>query len=145
MLEGREFIIRTDHKPLTVALDKRADKAFPRQLRQLDFISQFTAQIIHITGKENAVADVLSRLCSTITPVAITTEKLAREQATDDELQELTRSTMALQLKKLRIDESDTTLYCDVSGDDVHPTSTQSSKESFRYGAPPITSQWTRH
>jgi len=34
----------------------------PRQIRQLDFISQFTTDIHHIGGHGNPVADALSRL-----------------------------------------------------------------------------------
>ena len=41
-LEGRQFHILTDHKPLTYALHTRLDRHSPRQARQLDFISQFT-------------------------------------------------------------------------------------------------------
>ena len=36
-IEGREFHIRTDHKPLTFALSAHADHHSPRQIRQLDF------------------------------------------------------------------------------------------------------------
>jgi len=37
-------------------------KASPRQLRQLDFISQFTTSIVHVAGIENTTADALSRI-----------------------------------------------------------------------------------
>ena len=52
---GREFCVLTDHKPLTF------DKYTPRQTRHLDFISQFTADIRHVHGYANPVADALSR------------------------------------------------------------------------------------
>ena len=48
LVEGRRFILFTDHKPLTYAFHQRMDKASPRQVRQLDFISQFTTDIRHI-------------------------------------------------------------------------------------------------
>lgn len=54
MLEGRDCIIATDHKPLTFAFDQKADKASPRQLRHLDFIGQFSTKITHLPGVENA-------------------------------------------------------------------------------------------
>ncbi len=49
-VEGRNFHIRTDHKPLTYALATRNDRHSPRQARHLDFISQFTTDIRHVKG-----------------------------------------------------------------------------------------------
>ncbi|GFV10603.1 retrovirus-related Pol polyprotein from transposon opus [Trichonephila clavipes] len=62
MLEARDFTVFTDHKPLTYAFRQKSDKCSPRQIRQLDFISQFTTNIVHIPGSDNIAADVLS-LC----------------------------------------------------------------------------------
>lgn len=60
-LEGREFTVFTDHKPLTFALSKISDPWSPRQQRHLTAISEFTTNIKHISGKSNVVADALSR------------------------------------------------------------------------------------
>ena len=38
-LEGRNFVIKTDRKPLIYAFAQNPEKASPRELRQLDFIS----------------------------------------------------------------------------------------------------------
>lgn len=38
IFEGRSLAIKTDHKPPTFAFNQKADKAIPRQLRQLDHI-----------------------------------------------------------------------------------------------------------
>ncbi|GFT07367.1 transposon Tf2-11 polyprotein [Trichonephila clavipes] len=62
MLEGREFVIYTDQKPLIYAFQQKADKCSPRQLRHLDFISQFSTNIQHVPGTQNLVADALSRI-----------------------------------------------------------------------------------
>src|SRR5699024_67865 len=51
MLEGRPFIVFTDHKPLTTALTSATERT-PRQYRHLDYISQFTSDIRHIKGTE---------------------------------------------------------------------------------------------
>lgn len=69
MLEARHFTIFTDHKPITYAFFQRNDKCSPRQFRHLDFISQFTTDIRHVSGKDNVVADSLSRIDSVSTPV----------------------------------------------------------------------------
>ena len=61
-VEGHLFHIRTDHKPLTYALSIQPDRHSPRQIRHLDFISQFTSDIRYIKGNDNVVADALSRV-----------------------------------------------------------------------------------
>nr|VZI50943.1 unnamed protein product [Spirometra erinaceieuropaei] len=60
-LEGRDFTIFTDHKPLTFAIRSHSDKYSPREISHLDYISQFTTDIRHIDGPKNEVADMLSR------------------------------------------------------------------------------------
>lgn len=55
-------------------------------------------------------------------PIIVTTEKLAQEQQADEELKELLKAgTRSLQLKKLRLDNSDITVYCDISKEHVRP------------------------
>ena len=44
-VEGWNFIIFTDHKPLTYVFNQNPDKYSPRQFRQLDYIGQFTTDI----------------------------------------------------------------------------------------------------
>jgi transposase InsO family protein len=53
LLEGRHFTVYTDHKPLTYAFNQKLEKATPRQQRQLQYISQFTTNIQHVTGAAN--------------------------------------------------------------------------------------------
>ena len=60
-LEGRQFVIFTNHKPLTFALRSKTDNHSLHETRQLDFISQFTSDIRYIDGPVNFVADALSR------------------------------------------------------------------------------------
>ena len=83
-IDGREFTLYTDHKPLTYALHQNPEKASPRQLRHLDFIAQFTADIRHISGKDNVVADALSRIDALTIESTIDYALMADEQ-TDDE------------------------------------------------------------
>ena len=60
-MEGRDFKILTDHKPLSYALTQRSETASPRQKTQLYFIFQFSTKIDYLPGKDNVVADSLSR------------------------------------------------------------------------------------
>ncbi|GIY83288.1 RT_RNaseH_2 domain-containing protein [Caerostris darwini] len=62
MVEGRPFTIFTNHKPLIFAFRQEKDKCSPRQLRHLDYISQFTTDIQHMKGIDNVVADALFRI-----------------------------------------------------------------------------------
>ena len=61
-VEGRTFQILTDHKPLMYALATPSARHTPRQIRRLDYISQFTTDIRHVSGADNPAADALSRI-----------------------------------------------------------------------------------
>ena len=81
-LEGRQFVIYTDHCPLTFALHSKPDKYSPHETRHLDFVSQFTNDIQHISGEQNAAADVLSHLPinSLFSPSDIDLRQMALDQ-----------------------------------------------------------------
>lgn len=113
MLEARHFIIYTDHKPISFAFHERKTNCSPRQYRHLDFIAQFTTDIRHISGKDNVVADTLSRIEDIEAPVDL--EVIAQEQAADTELAQLLSEGSSLRLEKLLIPGTSTTLYCDTS------------------------------
>ncbi|GBM95445.1 Transposon Tf2-9 polyprotein [Araneus ventricosus] len=85
-LEGRDFIIYTDQKPLTFAFQQTGDKTSPRQKRHLEFISQFGTDIRYISGMQNTVADAFSRIDEIGIPSEIDYEEIAREQTDDEEL-----------------------------------------------------------
>ncbi|GFT23775.1 hypothetical protein TNCV_3512221 [Trichonephila clavipes] len=88
MLEGRDFIIYTDQKPLMYAFMQNPDKCSPRQWRHLDFISQFSTDVRHINGTRNAVADALSRIeVNQISNSFLDFEALSKAQLEDNELQ----------------------------------------------------------
>ena len=61
ILEGCSFTIFTYHKPLTYALSRSTDAWTAKQCRQLSYLAEFTSDIQHMPGKENVVADALSR------------------------------------------------------------------------------------
>ncbi|XP_072140708.1 uncharacterized protein [Dermacentor andersoni] len=100
ILEAQHCTIYTDHKPLTYAFSQRRDKLPPVQQNQLSFIVQFTTDIHHVSGKDNEVADALSRVAA-ISPSQITADVLAEAQTTDAELQQLLESGSSLQLQQV--------------------------------------------
>lgn len=119
MLEARHFIVYTDHKPISFAFHERKNNCTPRQYRHLDFISQFTTDIRHISGKDNVVADALSRIEELGAPVCL--ETIAQNQDSDPELEVLLSKGSSLKLQKLHVPGSRIPLYCDVSTSTSRP------------------------
>lgn len=113
ILEARVFTIFTDHKPLVFAFNQKNEKASPRQLRHLDYISQFSTDIQHISGKDNIVADTLSRINSITLSSSLDFDLIAKQQETDEELKKLKRLRSGIKL--VRIDFHGKLLTCDVS------------------------------
>ncbi|CAK1595671.1 unnamed protein product [Parnassius mnemosyne] len=127
MIEARDFVIYTDHKPLTHAFLTRKENCSPRQFRHLDFISQFSTYIRHIAGKNNVVADTLSRVEEIAQPISL--EKLAQCQQADCELKLLLESKNSLQLRKVRVPGSDVEIYCDDDGNTLRPFVSKSLRQ----------------
>ena len=107
-LEGRDFVIETDHSALVFALRSNHREYSGRRLRQLQFISEFTSNIRHIEGKQNVVADCLSRPLD-IGAVfndfqTVDLLEIAAEQQTDLEINGMIRDkTHCLCLEKVTI------------------------------------------
>lgn len=121
MSEGRPFTIYTDHKPLVTTFMQRSDKATRRQIRNLDYISQFSTDIQYIAGKQNIPADFLSRIETIDFLSVLDFEKLQEHQDTDQELKHLLSSSTNLVLNKLQFSTNDTFIYCDASTNNIHP------------------------
>nr|VZI29365.1 unnamed protein product [Spirometra erinaceieuropaei] len=56
-LEGGGSTVFSDNELLSFALKSTSDKHKPREIGQVDYISQFTSDIRHIDGSYNGVAD----------------------------------------------------------------------------------------
>ena len=115
-LEGREFHVLTDHKPLTFAINNMSNSKTARQTRHLSYISEFTCDIRHIKGKENEAADALSRMfavTSTTTPLDF--NEIARAQKNDDVLQTLRSTNRSLKLVDMILPMCTDTIVCDTS------------------------------
>ena len=123
-LEGRDFTAFTDHKPITFAFAKAVDPWSARQQRHLAFISEFTTNVQHVAGKDNNVADALSRarVCAihAMAP-GIDYEAMAKDQQADGEMMAYRTDTSALGLEDLAIGPGQTLLLCDVSTGQPRP------------------------
>lgn len=121
IIDGRELYILTDHKPLIYAISKKLTHTSDRVVRQLEEISQYSTNIIHISGESNIVADALSRIQTISLPVIVTTEELATAQRDDPELNDFltTPTNSSLELRGLRLDGTDSLVYCDVSQSEI--------------------------
>lgn len=123
ILEGRDFVIYTDHKPLVNAFNQKPEKVSETVLRRLSYISQFSTDIRHISGKHNDVADCLSRINSISVEGEVDLVKLADSQRNDDELKRFVGNGEgnSLSLKLIKLPTFKERIYCDVSNDMVRP------------------------
>ena len=111
-VEGREFHILTDHRPLTFSLTSCSEHYTPRQVRHLDFISQFTSDIRYIRGVDNPVADALLHISVN---ALLNFKEMGLAQRDDPEIKELLSTTSSLKLTSVPAQTSDTTVICDMS------------------------------
>ena len=122
LLEGRDFEILTDHKPITYALMASHDRYNPREIRQLDYISQFTSRINYLPGAQNDVADTLSR--SSIDSLSLCTivdfEELAKAQQADKDFLTSVSNT-ALRIRDFPVAGTNTTVKCDTTTGNPRP------------------------
>ena len=58
---GRDVLLITDHKPLVTAFISQNIPKSDRQQMHLSIISEYVRDISHISGRDNVVADCLSR------------------------------------------------------------------------------------
>jgi hypothetical protein len=93
-LLGRKFVLMTDHYGLRYLFDQPNFNA--RQARWMALLSKFDFEIKHIKGKENKVADALSRSMKIIHLAAVSTcetnvkERVRNAQETDTFFQTVT-------------------------------------------------------
>lgn len=119
-VEGRAFRVYTDHKPLTNALNSKTERS-PRQTRHLEYIAQFTNDIVHISGKSNVVADFLSRPCEENSAINLELDfkNFISEQKSDHEisdyLQNKAKSNKNLKFELISIPMIDEQILCETS------------------------------
>jgi cleavage and polyadenylation specificity factor subunit 1 len=116
-LEARPFVAYTDHKPLTFAFSKVSEPWSAKQQRHLAAISEYTTDIRHISGKDNCVADALSRsaINAVMAEIDIDYSAMAEEQIKDPEITAYRTAISNLVLEDVPFGPHSKTLLCDVS------------------------------
>ena len=116
-IEGRQFTVLTDHKPVCYFLATSSSWHSPHEIRHLAFILEFTTDIQHISGVDNPVADALSRVeALTVPEHDLNLHQLAVDQQDDPQLQHLRLSpTCSLQWWEVSLPSARQRLVCDFS------------------------------
>ena len=107
MLDGRHFTILCDNQAVVRSLTKKNSENFSaRNLRQLQYIFQFSTDCQFIESDKNVVADALTRasvaLISNV-PDALDFKAIAEAQKSDVDIQFLCNKITFLQIKSLPV------------------------------------------
>lgn len=124
LLEGRTGIqLLTDHRPLTFAFTSKTRRS-ARVERQLGFLSEFSTDIRHVSGCDNAVPDCLSRppcpepsnetFITAVTRSCLDLHQLAKDQRGCSEVRVLATSP-SLKIEKREFPEVSGHILVDVS------------------------------
>ncbi len=114
-LEGRDFPIYTDHKPLTTALECKSPSWNAWQQSTLADVSRYTIDIRHISGKDNPVAIALSRASIFSIRDSIDYMALAKAQAADPKTAAARTAITGLNWADVPVNNSGDTILCDIS------------------------------
>ena len=124
-LEGRNFIMFTDHQPLVKSLHKQSDPWSTRQQRHLSYISEHSTDIRHIAGKHNIIADYLSRspisdTCNQVS-MGLDLQALAAAQSTCQDTQSYRTAITGMTVADVPVHEGGPSLLCDTSSSKPRP------------------------
>ena len=119
------IVIFTDQKPLTPILLASSDRYTPRQVRHLDYISQFTSDIHHVKGVQNRPADALSRLsvntlATNVSDNTVDFVEMTAAQTDNPDLQWL-QSSSSFIFRGMPLPMADGTIVCDISASTPRP------------------------
>ena len=109
---------------MVCAISKASDPWSPRQQRQLAYISEFTTDIRHIDGKNNTVADTLSRAgISAITSPqpGVDYKAMAAAQRADNGITAARTAVTSLVTCDIPLDSTGETICCDISTGRARP------------------------
>ena len=122
-VEGCQFSITTDHKPLTFALFTKSNNLTPHQIQHLDYIAQFTTDIRYTKGSNNPVVDALFRIKTNAldSNCSVDLKEIAAAQETDPDFVKFQTTTSSLRLKAMPLPSYNGTILCDTSTGVPHP------------------------
>lgn len=92
---------------------EESSKASPRQLNQLEFILQFTTDIVYLKNDNNVAVDALSRIISESMLTILSPERIQLEQQENGKLKLLDDNNTLLNPQQLYIDDTHS-IYRDV-------------------------------
>ncbi|GFX22020.1 transposon Tf2-6 polyprotein [Trichonephila clavipes] len=102
-LEGYNFTIFTDHRLLIFAFTKTSDSRSPVQLGHLDFVSQFSTDIRHVSKSDNSMADTHSGIILNLSTADL--QYLADTRTNDEEFKTLVSfNDCSINLKHLKME-----------------------------------------
>ena len=123
ILEGSQFYVLTNHRPLTYSLSSSPNLILLGRFRHVDFIFQFTLDILRIQVSNNQAADALLReqaVSQNSSPV-IDFRQLAIAQRDNHELSKLRTTPNSLDFSDISLPVSGTLLTCDKSTGTLRP------------------------
>ena len=109
LIEGREVLLLTDHKPICGAFYSLKPAKSDRQQRQLAIITELISDIAHVKGNQNVVVDYLSRPTFAVQIDIYDLPALADAHKLDTEIQSFP------ELKKFTLSGKDQFVLCDTS------------------------------
>ncbi|KFD66920.1 LOW QUALITY PROTEIN: hypothetical protein M514_20786 [Trichuris suis] len=121
LLEGRQFAIVTDHKPLVQAIQRGSGMHNSREVRHLDYITSFTSDVRHIKGTQSPTRCRESPSTRSVQVDSAQLAQLAKAQSTDEELRRLRDSSTSLHLQKVEVPNSAPPIWCHVSHGKTRP------------------------
>uniref|UniRef100_A0A5S6R481 RNA-directed DNA polymerase n=1 Tax=Trichuris muris TaxID=70415 RepID=A0A5S6R481_TRIMR len=115
-IEGHDVTVFTDHKPLVRAFENGSQNLSDREMRQLDYITSMHTRVRHLSGKDNIVADALSRRihATTYSNVVPSAKEVALAQSNDPGLQ-WAKDHSSLRLVAEPIEDSALPVWKDIS------------------------------
>lgn len=114
-IEGRSCSLLTDHQPLVTAWSKCQDPWSARQQRHLATIAEFFTDVRHIKGKNNVVADVLSRSPVDHVYLGVNYNQISRAQQDSRFIEDTRTSITGMTLRDVVFESDESSLLCDVS------------------------------
>jgi cleavage and polyadenylation specificity factor subunit 1 len=89
LIQGRDIELVTDHKLLLSMFHLKSRIKLERRSRQIEFISQYSTKIRHVSGESNIVADVMSRIEAVELQRPISLKDIVKAQEQEPEIQNL--------------------------------------------------------